>query len=203
MVPAIVEAWYPGQAAGEAIADVLFGDYNPAGRLPVTFYKSVADLPDFSDYRMAGRTYRYFQKEPLFPFGYGLSYTQFSYSKLAVPKTIKAGDELTISVEVKNTGKRDGEEVVEVYLRRPDSASPVNPVRWLAACQRLFLRAGETQKVTLTIRPPEPATYDAEGNRVIEKGRLIVSVGGQQPGFSGRLSAPTTGVLTAKIKISE
>jgi beta-glucosidase len=200
-VPAIVEAWYPGQAAGAAIADVLFGDYNPAGRLPVTFYKSAADLPDFSDYRMAGRTYRYSKKEPLFPFGYGLSYTSFSYSKLSAPKSLKAGEELSISVEVKNTGKRDGEEVVEVYLSRPDSASPVNPLRWLAAYQRLFLRAGEKQKITLTIRPQELVTYDAEGNRIIETGKLIVSVGGQQPGFSGRLSASTTSVMTAAIKI--
>ncbi|MDD8020448.1 MAG: glycoside hydrolase family 3 C-terminal domain-containing protein [Acidobacteriota bacterium] len=201
IVPAIVEAWYPGQAAGQAIADVLFGDYNPAGRLPVTFYKSAADLPDFSDYRLAGRTYRYFKKEPLFHFGYGLSYTSFSYSKLSAPKSLRAGGELTISVEVKNTGQRDGEEVVEVYVSRPDSASPVNPVRQLASYRRLFLRAGEKQKVTLTIRPQEMATYDAEGNRVIETGRLIVSAGGQQPGFTGRLSAPTTGVLTAEIKI--
>ncbi len=201
LVPAIVEAWYPGQAAGAAIADVLFGDYNPAGRLPVTFYKSATDLPDFSDYRMAGRTYRYFKKEPLFPFGYGLSYTNFSYSKLSVPKSLKAGDELTISVEIKNTGQRDGEEVVEVYLSRPDSTSPVNPLRWLAGYQRLFLRAGEKQKVTLTIRPQELVTYDAEGNRIIETGKLIVSVGGQQPGFSGRLSDPTTSVMTAEIKI--
>ncbi len=201
LVPAIVEAWYPGQAAGAAIADVLFGDYNPAGRLPVTFYKSAADLPDFSDYRMAGRTYRYSKKEPLFPFGYGLSYTSFSYSKLSAPKSLKAGEELSISVEVKNTGKRDGEEVVEVYLSRPDSASPVNPLRWLAAYQRLFLRAGEKQKITLTIRPQELVTYDAEGNRIIETGKLIVSVGGQQPGFSGRLSASTTSVMTAAIKI--
>lgn len=201
LVPAIVEAWYPGQAAGAAIADVLFGDYNPAGRLPLTFYKSATDLPDFSDYRMAGRTYRYFKKEPLFPFGYGLSYTNFSYSKLSAPKSLKAGDELTISVEVKNTGKRDGEEVVEVYLSRPDSTSPVNPLRWLVGFRRLFLRAGEKQKVTLTIRPQELASYNAEGNRLIETGKLIVSVGGQQPGFSGRLSAPTTGVLTTETKI--
>lgn len=202
LVPAIVEAWYPGQAAGQAIADVLFGDYNPAGRLPVTFYKSANDLPDFSDYRMMGRTYRYFKKEPLFPFGYGLSYTSFSYSKLSAPKNLKAGEELTVSVEVKNTGRRDGEEVVEVYVSRPDSASPVNPLRWLAAYKRLFLRAGEKQKVTLTIRPQELASYDAAGNRVIEAGRLVVSVGGQQPGFTGRLSAPTTSVLTAQTRIN-
>ncbi len=201
LVPAIVEAWYPGQAAGKAIAEVLFGDYNPAGRLPVTFYRSADDLPDFSDYRMEGRTYRYFRKEPLFPFGYGLSYTRFSYSGLSMPGTIKAGQELSISVEVKNTGGRDGEEVIQVYLSRPDSRSPVNPIRRLAAVRRIFLRAGEKQRITLTVRPREMTTYDREGRPVIEPGRLVVSVGGQQPGFRGRLSAATTGVLTGTIKI--
>lgn len=201
LAPAIVEAWYPGQAAGQAIADVLFGDYNPAGRLPVTFYKSVADLPDFSDYRLSGRTYRYFKKEPLFPFGFGLSYTKFKYSRLSAPKTIKAGEELTISVEIKNWGRRDGEEVVQVYLRRPESTSPSNPIRWLAAYRRIFLRAGEKQKVSLTIRPKEMVTYDANGRPVIELGTLIISVGGQQPGFKGRLSASTTETLSKKIEI--
>lgn len=200
-IPAIIEAWYPGQAAGQAIADVIFGDYNPAGRLPVTFYKSAADLPDFSDYRITGRTYRYFKKEPLFPFGYGLCYTHFKYSRLSVPKAIKAGDQLKISVEVKNAGGRDGEEVVQVYLSRPESISPVNPIRWLAAYRRIFLRAGEKQKIDLTIRPKEMVTYDAQGNPVIETGTLIVSVGGQQPGFYGRLAAFTTEVLTQKTKI--
>jgi len=201
LVPAIVEAWYPGQAAGQAIAEVLFGDYNPAGRLPVTFYKSADDLPDFTDYQMDGRTYRYFKKEPLFPFGYGLSFTRFSYSKLSVPETIKPGGELTISVEVKNAGARDGEEVVQVYLSRPDSKSVVNPIRWLAAYKRIFLRTGEKQKITLTVRPHEIMTYDASGNPVIEPGTLVVSVGGQQPDFKDRLAAFTTEVLTKKIQI--
>ena len=203
LVPAIVEAWYPGQAAGQAIAEVLFGDYNPAGRLPVTFYKSVDDLPPFTDYRMAGRTYRYFKKEPLFPFGYGLSYARFRYSNLVVPKTIKPGEELSISVEVRNAGPRDGEEVVQVYLSRPESKSPVNPVRWLAAYRRIFLRVGEKQKITLTVRPREMMTYEADGNPVIEQGALVVSVGGQQPGFTGRLSSPTTAVLTTTIRIKK
>jgi len=201
LVPAIVEAWYPGQAAGRAIAGVLFGDYNPAGRLPVTFYKSASDLPDFSDYRMTGRTYRYFRKEPLFPFGYGLSYTRFRYSNLSAPKTIKAGQELTISVEVKNLGPRDGEEVVQLYLSRPESKSTVNPVRWLAAYRRIFLRAGESQKITLAVRPREMMTFDSNGQPVIEPGTMVISVGGQQPGFKGRLFAPTTGVLTGKTRI--
>src|SRR5262249_44609461 len=104
-IPAIIEAWYPGQAAGQAIADVLFGDYNPAGRLPVTFYKSASDLPAFDDYNMKGRTYRYFTGEVLYPFGYGLSYTSFAYSNLKVNKSLKKGDSAVVSVTVKNTGK--------------------------------------------------------------------------------------------------
>ncbi|MDH7493037.1 MAG: glycoside hydrolase family 3 C-terminal domain-containing protein, partial [Candidatus Saccharicenans sp.] len=201
LVPAIVEAWYPGQAAGQAIAGVLFGDYNPAGRLPVTFYKSSDDLPAFTDYRMEGRTYRYFKKEPLFPFGYGLSYTRFRYSNLVAPKSLKAGEELSISVEVRNAGPRDGEEVVQVYLSRPESRSPVNPVRWLAAYKRIFLRTGEKQKITLTVRPREMMTYDSSGNPVIEPGTMIISAGGQQPGFKGRLSVPTTETLSREIKL--
>ena len=118
-VPAILEAWYPGQAAGTAIADVLFGDYNPAGRLPVTFYRSVDQLPSFSDYDMEGRTYRYFGGEPLFPFGHGLSYTTFAYSELELPESVQAGVDVQLSVTVENTGPLAGEEVVQLYLSDP------------------------------------------------------------------------------------
>src|SRR5882724_6647812 len=105
-IPAIVEAWYPGQAAGTAIADVLFGDYNPAGRLPVTFYRDTTDLPPFGDYRMAGRTYRFFEGTPLYPFGHGLSYTSFTYANLRTSAdTLRAGDHITIRIDVANTGK--------------------------------------------------------------------------------------------------
>jgi beta-glucosidase len=148
-VPAIVEAWYPGQAGGTAIADVLFGDYNPAGRLPVTFYKSVAQLPDFSDYSMKGRTYRYFEGEPLWAFGYGLSYTTFGYDKLAVPATARAGQDVTVKVDVKNTGKQAGEEVVQVYVKGP--SVPGAPIKSLAAFQRVALKQGEHKIVELKI----------------------------------------------------
>ncbi len=201
IVPAIIEAWYPGQAGGKAIADVLFGDYNPAGRLPVTFYRSIDDLPEFKDYRINGRTYRYFKKEPLFPFGYGLSYTRFRYSKLNFPKSIRAGEDLNLDVEVENAGKLDGEEVVQVYLSRPDSDSLFNPIRWLAGYKRIFLRKGEKQKVNFKIEPEQMKTFDRNGKKVIEPGTLLVSVGGQQPNFYGRLSALTTDVLTTRIKI--
>ena len=137
-VPAIVEAWYPGQAAGTAIAEVLFGDYNPAGRLPVTFYRSVDQLPPFSDYDMDGRTYRYFDGDPLFPFGYGLSYTTFAYRDLALPEAVFSGEEVQVSVEVENTGSVPGEEVVQLYVTDVDASAPV-PIRSLAGAQRIFL----------------------------------------------------------------
>ena len=119
-IPAIINAWYGGQSAGTAIADVLFGDYNPAGRLPVTFYKSDNDLPGFSDYSMNNRTYRYFKGEALYPFGYGLSYTTFNYDQLKIPATIGKGKNITVSVKSYNTGKTDGEEVVQLYLLHPN-----------------------------------------------------------------------------------
>ena len=127
-IPAILETWYGGQAAGEALADVIFGDYNPGGRLPVTFYKSVNDLPAFDDYNMKNRTYRYFTGEPLFPFGFGLSYTTFEYSKLKVEKNLKAGDTVMVSVIVKNTGKMAGDEVVQLYVSNLTSLYPA-PIR--------------------------------------------------------------------------
>src|SRR5438270_6135649 len=114
---AIVEAWYPGEEGGAAIADVLFGDYDPAGRLPVTFYKSAAQLPPFDDYHMQGRTYRYFKGEPLYPFGFGLSYTRFEYGGLKVSaRSVKAGEGVQVSAYVRNVGAREGEEVVELYV---------------------------------------------------------------------------------------
>ncbi len=143
-VPAIVELWYPGQAGGSALADVLFGDYNPAGRLPVTFYKSEDQLPAFDDYSMKGRTYRYFEGEPLYPFGYGLSYTSFTYRNLQAPDEAPAGSPVKVSVEVENSGQRDGEDVVELYLKHP------GVVRELQGFERVPLRAGEKKTVEFT-----------------------------------------------------
>ena len=129
-VPAIVEAWYTGQAAGTAIADVLFGDYNPGGRLPVTFYKSVKDLPSFEQYDMTSQTYRYFRGKPLYPFGYGLSYTSFKYDNLKINKEYKKGDSVKISVDVTNAGKVAGDEVAQVYVSDLNASVPV-PIRAL------------------------------------------------------------------------
>ena len=180
-LPAIVEAWYPGEEGGTALAEVLFGDYNPAGRLPVTFYKSVADLPPFEDYRMEGRTYRYFRGEPLFPFGYGLSYTTFAYSHLRLSaRTIAPTETLTVSVDVQNVGQRAGDEVVQLYTSDVVASVPV-PIRQLGGFTRLHLKPGENQTVTFTLSPRQLSLIDAAGRRVIEPGEFQLAVGGRQP----------------------
>jgi len=149
---AILNAWYGGEAAGTAVADILFGDYNPAGRLPVTFYKSAAQLPDFEDYSMKGRTYRYMTEEPLYPFGYGLSYTTFAYqsAKLSKP-VICSTDSVKLSLVVQNTGKRDGDEVIQVYLRNPND--PNGPLKSLKGFNRVSVKSGKSQKVSFTLAP--------------------------------------------------
>jgi beta-glucosidase len=137
----IVQLWYPGEEGGTALADVLFGDYNPAGRLPVTFYKSVDQLPPFKDYNMKGRTYRYFDGTPLFGFGYGLSYTKFTYQNLVLPSTIQTDDSANVSIEVENIGAVSGDEVVELYLKNLSASVPV-PLRALQGFKRVHLAAG-------------------------------------------------------------
>ncbi|MBS1660859.1 MAG: glycoside hydrolase family 3 C-terminal domain-containing protein, partial [Bacteroidetes bacterium] len=143
-IPAIIEAWYPGQAGGQALADVLFGDYNPAGRLPLTFYTGLTDLPGFGDYTMAGRTYRYYKGNVLYPFGYGLSYTTFHYDNLKVNPPAKRGDSVQVSVEVKNTGAVEGDEVAQLYVSALDAKVPV-PIRSLRGFRRIHLKPGETK----------------------------------------------------------
>jgi beta-glucosidase len=199
-LPAIIEAWYPGQAAGPAVAEVLFGDYSPAGRLPVTFYKSVNQLPPFTDYNMAGRTYRYFEGEPLFPFGHGLSYSTFEYRDLRLPETVSAGDGVELSVVVVNTGPVAGEEVIQLYVT--DVAASVRvPIRSLQGFQRVFLEAGESREVTFTLTPRQISLIDDEDLRVVEPGLFEVSLGGKQPGFSGIADAETTGVVTGRFEV--
>jgi len=178
-LPAIVEAWYPGQEGGTAIADVLFGDYNPAGRLPVTFYKSTNDLPPFDDYNMKGRTYRYFTGTPLYPFGYGLSYTTFKYSKLILKKEkIRTTETNNISVDVTNTGKLIGDEVVQLYVRDVES-SVIRPTKDLRGFKRITLKPGETQTVTFDITPQSLWFYDLKkGDYVVEPGVFELMVGG-------------------------
>jgi beta-glucosidase len=171
---AILEAWYPGGEGGTAIADVLFGDYNPGGRLPVTFYKSVDQLPPFTDYSMEGRTYRYFKGEPLYPFGYGLSYTKFVYSNLRFDKSMKAGEPVKVTVDVTNAGGRAGEEVVQLYLTDVAASVPV-PIRTLVGFDRISLRRGEKRSVMFTITPQQMSLIDNDGKRVIEPGEFQIS----------------------------
>jgi len=199
-VPSIVEAWYPGQAGGTAIADILFGDYNPAGRLPLTFYRSVDQLPPFDDYAMRGRTYRYFEGDPVFPFGHGLSYTTFEYSGLEVPDRVRASEEVQVKVEVENTGPVAGEEVVQLYLTDVEASVPV-PIRSLRGVQRIFLEPGERRSVTFTLEPRQLSLIDAGWERVVEPGVFEVSVGGKQPGFSGLADAATTGFVVGRFEV--
>ncbi|HCZ37639.1 MAG TPA: glycosyl hydrolase, partial [Cytophagales bacterium] len=173
-IPAIVEAWYPGQAAGQAIADVLFGDYNPAGRLPVTFYKSVKDLPPFDEYKISNQTYRYYTGTPLYPFGYGLSYTTFQYADLAVDKTNPAV--VSISAMVKNTGSFAGDEVVQVYLSSQSDSR--KPLRALEAFKRIHLKPGEVQQVTFII-----------DSKQIGEGQVEISIGGGQPDVKNKTTS--------------
>jgi beta-glucosidase len=176
-VPAIVEAWYPGQA-GNAIADVLFGDYNPAGRLPVTFYKSVNDLPPFEDYNMAGRTYRFFKGEPLYPFGHGLSYTTFSYANLRTSaESARANDTVTVSVDLTNSGKRAGDEVVQMYVEH-GASSVQRPIRELRGYRRLTLAPGETKTVAMSLPISALAYWDEAGDRwVVENEPIRIRIG--------------------------
>jgi beta-glucosidase len=199
-VPAIVEAWYPGQAAGTALAGVLFGDYNPAGRLPVTFYKSTDQLPAFTDYNMRGRTYRYFAGEPLYPFGFGLSYTTFAYSNLRLPASIRVGENVTVTVGVRNTGGREGEEVVQLYVTDVQAGAPV-PIRSLQGVRRVLLKPGETKSVSFSLTPRQLSLIDFQNRRVVEPGVFEVSVGGKQPGFTGRADAGTTGSVTGQFEV--
>ena len=176
-LPAILNAWYPGQAGGQAIADVLFGDYNPAGRLPVTFYKSEKDLPDFEDYKMDNRTYRYFTGEVRYPFGYGLSYSDFSYDKLNITPT---GTGYQVEIQVKNESETSGDEVVQLYVAHKNDTFRT-PIRSLKGFQRINLQAKETKTVTFTLPAEELTVVDLSGHSVPMTGTVEIFAGGGQP----------------------
>jgi beta-glucosidase len=183
---AILEAWYPGEAGGTAIAETLDGKSDPAGRLPVTFYRSLDQIPAFEDYSMKGRTYRYFHGDPLYSFGYGLSYTSFAYGNLKLSSTsVKAGDDLTVEADVRNTGARVGDEVAELYLTPPQTE--LSPIYELEGFARVHLEPGETKHVSFVLHPRQLSVVDAEGNRSLQAGQYSVFVGGQHP-------APDAGV---------
>lgn len=175
---AILQAWYPGQEGGTAVAEVIFGDYNPAGRLPITIYRNLSQLPDFEDYSMEGRTYRYMKEQPLFPFGYGLSYTHFGYAKPRInQKVIHTGKALEVTVSVKNKGKRDGEEVVQVYLRK--KGDDAGPLKTLRAFQRVPIKAGKTTRVSFTLTPGQLVWWDEETGRMkMQPGDYEILIGG-------------------------
>ena len=177
---AILEAWYPGEEGGTAVAETLAGDNNPAGRLPVTFYSSADQLPPFEEYSMANRTYRYFNGKPLYGFGYGLSYSQFEYSNPRLPSQVKAGDPVTVEVDVKNTSGRAGDEVVEVYLTQPKAA--LTPLRTLAGFTRVRIGPGQTTHVTIQVAPRTLSQVNEKGEFVILPGTYSVAIGGTQPG---------------------
>jgi beta-glucosidase len=179
-VSAILESWYAGEEGGSAIAETISGKNNPAGRLPVTFYTGTDQLPPFEDYAMQNRTYRYFHGKPLYPFGYGLSYSSFFYSNLSLPKNaIAAGDGLTAAVTVKNTGKREGDEVAELYLSFPNV--PGAPLRALRSFKRVHLKPGESQKVSFELKDRDLSMVSEAGEPKVAEGAYTVSVGGGQP----------------------
>jgi len=179
-IPVILNAWYGGQAAGEAVADILFGDYNPSGRLPVTFYKSDIDLPDFTDYSMENRTYRYFKNKPLYGFGFGLSYTTFNYDKLKISSKSAQGENVPVSVRVTNKGKMAGEEVIQLYIVNQDKSIKA-PIKALKGFQRISLKSGERKLVQFNLTPEDLSYIDSDGIKKMIKGKVEITIGGSQP----------------------
>lgn len=177
-IPAIVNAWYPGEQGGNAIAEVLFGEYNPAGRLPLTFYHSTSDLPAFDDYEVFnGRTYMYFQGKPIYPFGFGLSYTSFTYSNIQLNKTdYQRNDTVLVSVDIQNTGKNDGDEVVQLYLRQKSETTKL-PIKQLKAFQRISLKKGETKKVSFQLSRKDLSFWNEKNEFVMEPGEFEILIG--------------------------
>ena len=186
-VPVILEAWYPGQAGGTAIAEALFGLTNPGGRLPVTFYRSISDLPPIDDYDIQRRTYRYFTGQPLYAFGFGLSYTTFTYRDLQIaPVAVNPGEEVTVQVEVENAGPRPGDEVVQLYVQDVEASLSV-PQLQLQGFTRLRLAPGEKQTIHFTLTAEQLSYADEAGTWVLEPGDFKVWVGGQQPDLHSKL----------------
>lgn len=196
---AIIQAWYPGAMGGKAVSDLIFGEYSPSGRLPVTFYRNDNKLPDFLDYSMDNRTYKFFKEKPLYPFGFGLSYTTFDYSNMRADKeTFVPGESVTVTVNVKNTGTMASDEVVECYLRDMEASVRV-PVHKLCGMQRIFLKPGEEKEVSMTVDGMQFAVVNQEGERIFEPGRFTIYAGGGQPdAYSAELLGrkPAAAVVT-------
>ncbi len=201
LVEAILFVWYPGMEGGRAVADVLFGDVSPAGKLPITFPKSLDQLPPFDDYSMAGRTYRYMTAEPLYPFGYGLSYSSFEYADLKLDRDeVTAGDNLTVSVTVRNTGDQTAPEVAQFYLSDLQ-ASTIVPLHHLVGFEHVTLKPGEIRTLEFALTPEMMSFFDDDGKLTLEHGEFRLEVGGCSPGVRGQeLGAPepVTAVFTVK-----
>ncbi|MBO7167020.1 MAG: glycoside hydrolase family 3 C-terminal domain-containing protein [Kiritimatiellae bacterium] len=185
---AVIVAWYPGQGGGRAIARTIFGKANFSGRLPITYPQSYNDLPDFKDYSLKGRTYRYAEKKPAYPFGYGLSYTTFGYSAI---KTVKKGDVTIATVSVTNTGKVDGDEIVQLYIQSPSSARDARLIH-LEGAKRVSLKSGETKEVSFTLTKKSFEVFDEEGKPSIPRGEYAIHIGGGQPNYT-KTSTTTVG----------
>jgi beta-glucosidase len=196
-IPAIIQGWYPGAQGGKAIADLIFGDYSPSGKLPVTFYKSTEELPDFHDYSMKNRTYRYMENEALYPFGYGLSYTRFEYGDAKVSSgSIQAGDTLQCSVKVKNVGSWESDEIVQLYLK--DVKASVAVPKWqLQGMKRIHLAPSQEMEVCFTLTPRQMALIDNHGKCVLEPGTFQIYLGGSQP---DKRSEALLGTKPAKVE---
>jgi beta-glucosidase len=201
MVDAILFVWYPGMEGGKAVADVLFGDISPAGKLPITFPRSLDQLPAFDDYNMTGRTYRYMTEDPLYPFGFGLSYSDFDYSELQLDRTTLAlGDSLEVSLTLTNCGDRDAAEVAQFYLSDLN-ASTVVPLHHLVGFERVELKAGESKSLKFMITPEMMSFFDDNGKLALEPGEFRLEVGGCSPGKRGQelgAATPVTAVFTVK-----
>jgi beta-glucosidase len=200
LVEAIVFVWYPGQEGGKAVADVLFGDVSPAGKLPVTFPKSLDQLPLFEDYGMTGRTYRYMTQEPLYPFGFGLSYSRFEYAELTLEKSaVRAGENLGVSVKVSNVGQCAAAEVAQCYLTDLEASAPV-PLHHLVGFERVSLQPGESRTVQFTLTPETTSFFDEQGKLKLEAGAFRLEVGGCSPGKRGlELGAPTPATAVFRV----
>ena len=198
--PAIVSAGDPRQQGGKAVADVLFGDYNPAGRLPITYYKSIDQLPPFEDYNMKGRIYRYFNQEPLFPFGFGLSYTKFSYTNFKIPSKIEINKPITVSVTVSNIGDWDGDEVIELYLKDEKSSTP-RPNHQLIGFKRVHFKKGEQKEIQFTIQPRQLSLINNKNELAIEPGWFTMYVGGEQPNVTNKDHKNSTKFISKRIKV--
>ena len=196
---ALIMAWYPGEEAGNALADILYGDENPSGRLPVTFYDDVSQLPAYEDYAMEGRTYRYFREDPLYPFGFGLSYTRFSYSEQVVSGDLEDGSSVLVNVRVTNTGDRAGAEAVQLYALPPKSDFPA-PKAELRGLRRVELLPGESRDLDFLLLDSDLRLFDAEGRPVRVTGEWRLEIGGCSPGKRGReLGSPKPAVIALNV----